>query len=244
LKTVTVRRIRDPQDTALRELSRLMYALFADPDVVLELERMQDFLVETDSRSGRRFRVLVAEDDAALLGGTVFSYVPASNCGFSEYLVVRKERHGQGLGRLLVDARRAELDDQARQAGKTACYGVFIEADNPRRTPAALQAQERETAMDTVARLQVFAHLGFRRVEMAYSQPSLGAGKEPVTYLDLLFAAWDERVQHERRVPAEWVYLTVGAIWDSWAPHDLTRHAETLRHQLGEAGLALLPLLE
>jgi GNAT superfamily N-acetyltransferase len=244
VKTVTLRGIADPQDAALRELSRLLYAVFADPDVVLDLERMRDFLSHNDASADRHFCVLVAEEDAALLGGTVFSYVPASNCGFSEYLVVRKDRHGQGLGRQLVDARRAELDDLARQAGQAACRGVFIEADNPQRTPAALQLQERETAMDTVARLRVFAHLGFRRVDMAYIQPSLGSGKQPVPYLDLLFAPWDEVVGEAERVPAEWVYRTVGPIWDSWAPDSLRSHWCILREQLGDTSLALAPLLE
>jgi GNAT superfamily N-acetyltransferase len=244
VKAVTVRRIADPQDAALRELSRLMYAVFADPDVVLDLERMQDFLAHNDAPADRHFCIQVAEENGALLGGTVFSYVPASNCGFSEYLVVRKDRHGQGVGRLLVDARRAQLDDLARQAGQAACRGVFIEADNPRRTPAALQLQERETAMDTVARLQLFAHLGFRRVDMEYIQPALGHGKQPVTYLDLLFAPWDERVREVERVPAEWVYLTVGPIWDSWAPDSFRSHACLLRQQFGDASLALAPLLE
>ena len=101
-----------------------------------------------------------------LLGGTVFSYVPATNCGFSEYLVVRKERHGQGLGRRLFDARRAVLDELAQQSQAGACSGLFIEADNPERTPADLQARERETAMDALVRLQVFAHLGFLRVDI------------------------------------------------------------------------------
>jgi GNAT superfamily N-acetyltransferase len=221
-----------------------MYALFADPDVVLELERMQDFLAHNDPPTDRHFMVLVAEDRGALVGGTVFSFVPASNCGFSEYLVVRKDRHGQGLGRLLVDARRAELDHLARQAGQTACRGVFIEADNPQRTPEALQLRERQTAMDAVTRLRVFAHLGFRRVDMAYVQPSLGSGKQPVTYLDLLFAPWDERVRERERVPAEWVYRTLGPIWDSWAPDSFRSHSAALREQLGEASLALVPVLE
>jgi GNAT superfamily N-acetyltransferase len=238
-----VRRVSDPADAALGALSRLLYAMFGDPDVVLDLERMQAFLSEPADSARRHFRVLVAEDGGTLVGGTVFSYVPASNCGFSEYLVVARHRHGQGLGRQLVDARRAELDRQARGSGQAACHGLFIEADDPTRTPPALLARERETAMDSVARLELFAHLGFLRVDVAYVQPPLGPAKQPVTYLDLLFAAWDEQSQRDRHVPAAWVYDTVGPIWDSWVPGSSTPHSVGLRERLGETPLALRPLV-
>jgi GNAT superfamily N-acetyltransferase len=244
LIVVLVRRVTDPADAALGELSRLMYSLFGDPDVVLDLERMQAFLMEPAESARRQFRVLVAEEAGSLLGGTVFSYVPASNCGFSEYLVVRKSRHGQGLGRQLVDARRAELDEQAGRTGHAACHGVFIEADSPERTPAALVARERETAMDSVDRLRLFAHLGFFRVDMAYVQPALGPGKQPVTYLDLLFGPWDQQVKRSRQVPAAWVYQTVAPIWESWAPGSSAADSLQPRARLAEESLALRPLYE
>jgi GNAT superfamily N-acetyltransferase len=240
---VVVRRVSDPADAALGDLSRLMDSLFGDPDVVLDLERMRTFLMEPAISAQRQFRVLVAEEAGTLLGGTVFSYVPASNCGFSEYLVVRKSRHGQGLGRQLVDARRAELDEQARRAGRAACNGVFIEADNPERTPAALVARERETAMDSVDRLRLFAHLGFYRVDMAYVQPALGPGKQPVSYLDLLFGPWDQPVKRSQRVPAAWVYQTVAPIWESWAHGSSAADSLALRDRLTEEFHALRPLL-
>jgi GNAT superfamily N-acetyltransferase len=240
---IRARRVRDPADAALGALSRLLYAMFGDPDVVLDLERIQAFLREPADSARRQFRVLVAEDTHGLIGGTVFSYVPASNCGFSEYLVVSRHRQGQRLGRMLVDARRAELDLEAQRSGQAACHGLFIEADDPGRTPPALLARERETAMDSVARLQLFAHLGFRRVDMAYVQPPLGPGKQPVTYLDLLFAAWDERVQRDQHVPAAWVYRTVGPIWDSWVPGGSTPHSVALHERLGDAPLALRSLV-
>ena len=78
-----MRPVTDPTDAASGALSRLLYASFADPDVVLDVERMQTFLREDPRQSGRQFSILVAEEEGALLGGTVFSYVPASNCGFS-----------------------------------------------------------------------------------------------------------------------------------------------------------------
>lgn len=238
---IAVRRVHDPEDRALAELAGLLHAAFADPDTVLELDRMQGFLAE--ARPDRRFGVVVAEaESGGVVGGTVFSYVPARNCGFSEYLVVRKERHGQGIGRLLFDARRAVLNELARTAGQTSCNGLFIEADSPERTPLDLLARERETAMDALTRLQVFAHLGFRRVEIDYVQPPLGPGKQPVSYLDLLFAQWDEGVRQAGHVPAAWVTETLCPIWESWAPCDATTNCERLRQRLGALPVALARL--
>jgi len=239
---IAIRRVHDPDDRALAELSSLLHAAFADPDTVLELDRMQAFLSQPLGQPDRHFRVVVAEEGGIVVGGTVFSYVPATHCGFSEYLVARKERHGQGIGRLLFDARHAVLNELAREYGQTSCRGLFIEADNPQRTPLDLQARERETAMDAVTRLRVFAHLGFLRVEVDYVQPPLGPGKQPVSFLDLLFAPWDERVRQEERVPAAWVSETLCPIWESWAPGDATSDCEALRHRLGTSPVALVRL--
>ena len=153
--SIAVRRVTDPEDSALDGLSSLMQATFADPDTVLELDRIQAFLAERHSGTAeRQFCVVVAEEDGAVVGGTVFSYVPATNCGFSEYLLVRKDRHGQRIGRLLFDARRTVLDELGRDFTHESCSGLFIEVDSPDRTPPDLLDRERETAMDPLTRLQ------------------------------------------------------------------------------------------
>jgi GNAT superfamily N-acetyltransferase len=248
-ETIAIRRLVDPQDPSVGAFSELLHATFADPDTVLELERMQDFLAQAPPRqqpphpgTERVFSIIVAELDAAVLGGALFSYVPATNCGFSEYLVVRKAQHGLGLGRRLFDARRAILDAQARQVGQTACRGLFIEVDNPSRTPPDLLAKEREIAIDAATRLQIFAHLGFWRIDMAYVQPPLGRGKEPVSYLDLLFAPWSEDVQATGCLPAAWVPGTLGPVWASWAPERVQADLSLVRKQVGHNPLRLVQL--
>jgi GNAT superfamily N-acetyltransferase len=248
-ETIAIRRLVDPDDPALGDYSELLHATFGDPDTVLELECMQHFLAQAHALQqpphpyGERvFSIIVAEHDGAVLGGALFSYVPATNCGFSEYLVARKAQHGRGLGRRLFDFRRAILDAQARQAGEAACRGLFIEADNPRRTPPAVLAQERQTAIDAATRLQIFAHFGFWRVDMAYVQPPLGPGKEPVTYLDLLFAPWSEDVQSTRCVPVAWVLGTLGPVWASWAPERVQADLAVLHEQVGQQPLRLIEL--
>lgn len=225
---VRIVRVADPDDPRLMNVSRLLSTVFVDPNTILGPDRLGAFLASHASTSGRTLYVLAAVDEqraadgpGGLLGATIFSYVPRSNCGFSEYILSHPAARGQGIGRLLFDARKAHLDAAARQAGHAACNGLFIEAENPERTPAALLEAERETALDARLRLRLFAHLGFARVDVAYVQPPLGPGKQAVGYLDLLFAAW---VGSAAAIPAAWVADTVLPIWRAWAPgHRLPR---------------------
>ena len=220
--------VRDPNDPMVGRVAQLLLDVFGDPNTVLAEDRMREFLAHSGRE--RTFTILAlldADGQASAAGACVFSYVPRSNCGFSEYLVVRRGERGRGLGRRLVDARTARLDAAAQAAGARACNGVFIEAENPERTPADVLRAERDTAGDPHERLRIFAHLGFSRVDLPYTQPSLGPGKTAVDYLDLLFAPC---VAGLHEVPSAWVVETVGAIWRAWtadpsaAPHVSSEH--------------------
>jgi GNAT superfamily N-acetyltransferase len=223
-----------PDDPRLVALSELLERTFSDPDSVLGLERIQQFLGENTESSPRWFCVLVLEERDRVIGGSIFSYVPRSLCGFSEYLVVEPERRGQGLGRKLFDRRKAILD--ARAEGH--CRGLFIEVDSPERTPPEMLAAERETSIDVYQRLRLFAHLGFRRVDVGYVQPPLGAGKQAVEYLDLLFASW--QIPPWGVVPLEVVTETVAPIWAAWTSDTSAGYLEKLRRSVGSARLLSL----
>jgi GNAT superfamily N-acetyltransferase len=234
-----LRRLTEPSDPDLHAMAALMHAVFPDPNVVLGLDRLQEFVGE---RTGDRvFNALVAKEAGEVVGCVVFSYVPASNCGFSEYIAVAGTLRGGGLGRYLFEARRDLLNEHARAGGQRACNGLFIEADNPLRVPAGLMEQERETAIDARERLQIFAHLGFKRVDVAYVQPPLGPGKQAVTYLDLLFAPWVGDVQS---IDPTWVIQTVEPIWRSWSPDTYAAELSTLQAHISRPTVALRPLIE
>ncbi len=211
---------------------------------MLGLERIQEFLSASPSSAARSFHVIVAEDraDAQIVGGSVFSYVPRSNCGFSEYMVLEPAARGRGLGRALFNRRRDVLNRCAVQHG-SGCNGLFIEADNPVRTPPELLEAERESSIDALDRLRIFGHLGFRRVDLAYVQPPLAAGKQAVDYLDLLFAPMNETPAGS--VPVEWIVETLTPVWSAWTGALAAEgHLATLRERLGTArliGLQRLP---
>jgi GNAT superfamily N-acetyltransferase len=236
---LTLNLVTQPHDPRLVALAGLLARTFADPNSVLGLDRLQEFLSSDPHTFGREFRVLVAEDHPnRVIGGSVFSYIPASNCGFSEYLVLERATRGQGLGRELFDGRGAILDELANRYGKVRCRGVFIEVDSPERTPRELLDAERASSMDARERLSVFAHLGFRKVDVPYVQPPLDPGKESVDYLDLLFAPspWSLPMGV---MPVEWILQTLEPIWTAWTPL-APEYLEQLRERIGSTRLVSL----
>ena len=233
----SLHQLTDPDDADLESVAALLLAVFPDPNTVLGLDRLLEFLGQSSHE--RVFNVLAAKESDRLVGCAVFSYVPVSNCGFSEYIAVTKNARGGGLGRKLFDARRGLLDQHARATGRDACRGLFIEADSPARVPTELLKQERTTAIDAEERLRVFAHFGFKRVDIQYVQPPLGYGKEAVTYLDLLFAPWAEM---SRAIEAEVIVQTLEPVWRAWSPQTYQAELDVLRSRLTRPTVALMPL--
>lgn len=238
----TTAEVNRPDDPALAGFARLLEETFADPDVVLGLDRLREFLVE--GTGVRRFHVLVAPDPGAagaVLGGVAFSYVPAANCGFSEYLVVARRARGRGVARELMAARRETLDADARTLGRRACRGVFVEVEHPERTSAAVREAERETALDADERWRFFHAMGFRRVDVPYVQPPLAPGKHAVDYLALLFQmwqAWDAPARTE--IPSAWVREAVRPVWARWAPTTYEAELRRLEERLGGGTVRLI----
>jgi GNAT superfamily N-acetyltransferase len=224
--------ITRPEDPRLGDAAALLERTFTDPNSVLGLDRIRQFLSEPASAPApRHFHVIaaVSADAARVLGLSIFSYVPRANCGFSEYLVVDQQIRGRGLGRALFDRRKATLDADARRGAQAACNGVFIEVDSPWRTPPALLAAD---SFDAHERLRIFAHLGFRRVSMPYVQPPLAPDKAPVEHLDLLFAPWATRPRGESELSARWIVDTLAPIWSAWAPSVAATYLGQLQQQL------------
>jgi hypothetical protein len=226
-----------PEDPRLGDLVGFLQRTFADPNSVLGLDRIREFLSETAAGGSRRFHVLIASEVdqplARLLGTSIFSYVVRSNCGFSEYLAVDTSLRQQGLARALFDRRRLVLDEDAVRYGRDACRGLFIEVDSPWRTPPSLLALE---SLDPMERLRVFSHFGFRRVNVAYVQPPLAPDKLAVEHMDLLFIPFGDAAP----IPSEWLVETLEAIWSAWAPESVATYLAELQRQVTTPTVALV----
>jgi hypothetical protein len=227
---IEIDEITQPDDPRLGDLAALLERTFSDPNSVLGLERLREFLTERASQTQRQFHVLAAQngEPASVVGLSIFSYAPDANCGFSEYLVVDEHLRGQGEGRALFDRRKAVLDADAMLHGHLGCHGLFIEVDSPWRTPPDLLAAE---SFDAMQRLRIFGHLGFRRVAIAYVQPPLAPDKAAVDYLDLLFAPWPSEAQIDA-ISTDWIIPTLHAIWSAWAPSVANAYLAQLDQQL------------
>jgi len=235
LNDIRLDQVNRPEDPRLSDLVMLLNRTFHDPNSVLGLDRIQQFLSENAADSARQFHVLVAQtiDGSGLVGASIFSYVARSNCGFSEYLVVDASLRHRGLGRALFDARQAILHAHAPDH---ACHGLFIEVDSPWRTPADLLEAG---SFDPLERLRVFHHLGFRRVAVAYVQPPLAADKHPVEHMDLLYAAWPGDPPVET-IPSETLFDTLETIWSRWTPDQFGPYLAALRDQVAGSHVSLV----
>jgi hypothetical protein len=98
---------------------------------------------------------------------------------------------------------------------------------------------EAETALEGWARLRLFDHLGFRRVDVPYVQPPLAPDKQPIDYMDLLFAPWQAQAAANARIPSGWVVDTLEAIWSAWTPATAAEHLARLRHDIVSGDVAL-----
>jgi GNAT superfamily N-acetyltransferase len=239
LNDIRLDEVTRPEDPRLDDLVQLLDRTFPDPNSVLGLDRIQQFLRDNAADSARQFYILVAEkvDGSGLVGASIFSYVAGSNCGFSEYLVVDASLRRRGLGRALFNARQAILHADATDQ---ACHGLFIEVDSPWRTPAGLLEAGGIHPLD---RLRVFRHLGFRRVAVAYVQPPLAPDKQAVDHMDLLFAPWRSDSSVET-IPSEWLFHTLETIWSRWTPGQFGPYLDDLRNQVTGSCVSLVNPLE
>lgn len=202
----------DPADPAIRAFGTLQEGAYFDPDMLIPAQYIGQMLGEqmlggTDER--RNF-LLVAEEDGALLGGTLFHHLAAPGVGFSSFMAVEAAARGRGIARKLHEGRFELLD---RAAGR-AVPGVFIDVVNPARLDADEKAREAAVGSDPFARRRAFARLGFLQVDLRYEQPLGGPGGGPVTSMDLLFCPHEPA--QPASLPVQLVADTMRAYWTPW----------------------------
>ncbi|GHF62710.1 GNAT superfamily N-acetyltransferase [Deinococcus metalli] len=212
---ITLRQITDPSDPAIAAFGELQDRTYFEPDMLIPAAYLVR-LLEWQSPE-RRNLLLVAEQAGRVVGGTVFHAFPQVGTGFSSYMATAQQVRGQGVARLLHDRRMALLDEAV--GGHVA--GVFIDVVAPQRLTPRELAEERAVGSDPVRRRAVFAHLGFRQVDVTYQQPAGGENGGPVTNMDLLYCP---RVPADR-VPAALVLGTMGAYWHAWLGEARRDHA-------------------
>jgi GNAT superfamily N-acetyltransferase len=237
---VRIRQITAPDDPGIAAFGAIQERSYGDPEMLIPPEVFPRLLARQSGE--RRNLMLVAEDDAGqVIGGTLFHYLGAANCGFSSFLAVAPEVRGQGVARRLHAARFALLDDAAGE--RAPVPGLFIDVVAPERLTPAEVERERAVGIDPVDRRRIFQRMGFRKVDVAYFQPGEGSyGGEPVTTMDLLFCPRDPAADWVER---DLVVETMRAYWKDWLGKAAAdRDAAELARRCGGERVGLLPAYE
>jgi GNAT superfamily N-acetyltransferase len=230
---LVVREVTDPRDPAIAGFGRMQVSAYFAPETLIPAHYIGRILGD-DQPGARHNFLVVAELNDDVVGGTLFHWLADAGTGFSSFLGVQRELRGQGIARRL-HTRRFEILDAAA-GGQVP--GVFIDVVNPTRMPPSELERERQAGSDPWQRRSVFAHLGFRQVDIRYEQPVGGPDGGPVTILDLLYCP---------HVPADQIQTalvtaTMQAYWSSWLGKAAARRyaAELASRAHGQPELRLI----
>jgi len=217
---LTLRSITNPHDPALERLGRIQNAVYAEPDMLIPAS-MFGILLEWSVPERQNF-FIVAEKEGDVLGGAVFHLFAEVGSGFSSFLGVARAAQGQGVSSKLHHFRWQTLENALGREPK----GLFIDVVNPARLSAHELEAEEKVGSSPLRRRQIFNHLGFKQLDVAYVQPS----SPPVTNMDLLF-------YHPSRpssIPTQLVLDTMTTYWQPWlGEKKAARAAAELRARAG-----------
>ncbi|ANC72378.1 GNAT family N-acetyltransferase [Deinococcus radiodurans] len=225
---LTVRCVTDPQDPALAAFGRIQEEVYYAPDMLIPPAAFSRLLA--GGQDERQDRILVAEQGSEVVGGTIYSLLPAA--GFNSFMGVSRAAQGQGAGRALHAASLADV----RAAGLP---GMFADSVHPSRQSAAEREAEARSGSDPFTRRQQLHALGLRTVDVPYWQPVGGENGGPLKDLDLLYCPLDGG----ETVPLALVTRTMEAYWRGWlGPQRAAAEAQALAERAGNAErVRLLP---
>jgi GNAT superfamily N-acetyltransferase len=226
---LVIRQVDDPHDAAIAGFGKMQEAAYFAPETLIPGRYIPQLL----ANPARNF-LIVAELDGRVVGGALFHWLAEAGSGFSSFLGVERSLRGQGIARRLHERRFEVLD---RAAGGHV-PGVFIDVVSPVRMPPEEIEREHNAGSDPFERRRVFAHLGFRQVDIRYEQPVGGPNGGPVTILDLLFCPHEPTDE----IPTALVVATMQAYWTPWfGKEGAVRHARELEARAnGAARLKLI----
>lgn len=116
---------------------------------------------------------------SVIKGLSVGYYYNKEDVGLMAYNAIAPEARNQGLGYVMVEARKQALFDLAKIKGGT-LKGVFLECNDPEKV------KPEEDSFDPAARLAIFQKWGAKILPVDYVQPPLAKGAESCHTLKLL----------------------------------------------------------
>jgi GNAT superfamily N-acetyltransferase len=111
-------------------------------------------------------------ENGTLKGMAIADYHIKSGVGVLAYNTVAPEYRGEGLGRILLDARVELLKEMAQAYGRE-LKGVFFEINDPTKIVAG------QDSIDPAKRMSMYLKMGAAKVPIDYVQPPLaGSGQK------------------------------------------------------------------
>lgn len=170
---LTFTRLLEPQDAAWRALMDVYITSFEDDQRETEAGLLSNLTTPQNPTEGGHVVIAATVDRGPCVGGVIFSYLSAIDCGYASYLFVAEEWRRRAIGTGLLNEMRARLQAEAMQRGRSPVRGVFTEI-------------QRERHADTVAhaRLRFWARNRILPLAVAWEYPPLHEDGSPApTYL-------------------------------------------------------------
>jgi GNAT superfamily N-acetyltransferase len=182
---VTFREIDDSRASlaALGRFYRERYVVeFPDADERESLANMRRYLaLKAKGWYGpNSYHIVIAEAAGEPVGGVVFDYLAAPNCGVIEFLFVAAAQRVAGLGRALLDEAIRILRRDARERRGRRLGAIVAEMNDPFRRPAT------PDSLDPFCRATIWGKWGFGVLDFPYVQPALSRGQQSVDCLILI----------------------------------------------------------
>ena len=124
---LTFRRLPDASDSAWRPLISLYEDSFEDAQLETEAGILRSLSTPARPRVGGHQVIGAFDSNEACIGGIIFSYLPAIDCGYLSYLFVRSRFRRQGVATALLQEARSNLAAAAVAAGRPRVVGSFAE---------------------------------------------------------------------------------------------------------------------
>lgn len=179
LKLVNVR--VDNQDS-IKKLEEFYYGIyretFRNSDEAETLDGFMMYLSRAQIAVAYTYRIVLLLDEESndIIGGAVFNYYYKTDSAVIEYIVIDKRYRGQGFGSNLYNVAISLMQKDAEKSGSGTLKYVFYELS---------KVSNLETSGD-LGEAEFFNSLGFRKVGINYTQPSLLDGQKPSKQLDLV----------------------------------------------------------
>ena len=177
---MTFERLLDPDDAAWRALMNVYAASFDEAQRETEAGLLSNLTTPRTPREGGHVVIAAIAPAAACLGGIIFSYLPAIDCGYASYVFVTRGSRRHGIGTRLLAEMRRHLHDEAAQRHRPAPLGVFTEIQ-----------RERQVGARRPGTLRFWARNGVRPLAVDWEYPPLHDG-DPTVPTCLAFGAYGE----------------------------------------------------